>query len=168
MGKNDNIIIRNSSINDLPAIVEIYNQAIIEKNSTADLSPFTTTDKQEWYSQHNDSYPILVAESNGIVVGWISISPYRKGREALKYTVEVSYYIHKEYRGKGIGDKLLKSILVESKEIGYKTIFAIIFETNIPSIKLLKKNNFEKWGLLKDVVEIDGKIISHLYFGRKL
>jgi L-amino acid N-acyltransferase len=153
----------------LEQIVEIYNQAILTMQVTGDLKPFKTEQKREWFLEHeNDKYPLLAAEYNNKIIGWISISPYRKGREALIKTVEVSYYIDCNFRKKGIGTKLLVEMIKRSNEIGYKTMFAILFDNNIGSIKLLEKNNFEKWGFLPDVVEINGKTYGHLYYGRKI
>jgi L-amino acid N-acyltransferase YncA len=134
------IITRYVLENDLAEIVEIYNQAILTKSVTGDLTPFKTDEKRKWFFEHkSNTYPILVAVFNNKIVGWISISPYRLGREALNKTVEVSFYIHNNFQKKGIGDMLLKEIIIKCQEIGYKTIFAILFETNIGSIKLLEK-----------------------------
>lgn len=57
---------------------------------------------------------------------------------------------------------------IKTKDLGYQTLFAIIFDTNIGSVKLLEKYNFEKWGFLPDAAEIDGNKISHIYYGKKL
>ncbi|MBP9718224.1 N-acetyltransferase [Candidatus Gracilibacteria bacterium] len=162
------ILIRDAVEKDLKEIVEIYNQAIVAKISTSDIATFNVEDKREWFEEFSKEYPILVAEYEGKVVGWISISPYRKGREGLKNTIMVSYYVHNEYKRKGVGDKLLKEMLERSKALGYKNIFGIIFDINIGSIKLLEKNGFKRWALLPDVVEIEGRIYSHLYLGRKI
>jgi len=55
-----------------------------------------------------------------------------------------------------------------AKKLGYKTIFAIVLDKNIGSTKLLEKNNFEKWGFLPEVAEIDGKNLGHVYYGKNL
>jgi len=163
------INIRYALEKDMEDLVKIYNQAILSRTATGDITPFKTIEKKDWFLEHNkNNYPILTAEHNDKVVGWISISPYRKGREALRKTVEVSYYIENSFQRKGIGNKLLNEIIKVSKELGYKTIFTILFDINIGSIKLLKKNGFEKWGELPGVVEVDGNIFSHVYYGRKI
>jgi len=101
--------IRIAKESDLQAIVEIYNQAVKSKFETADIEEIELKNKHEWFYNHNpDSYPILVYEKNKTVVGWISISPYREGRKALRFTVEISYYVHKEYKRQGIGSDLIK------------------------------------------------------------
>ena len=163
------IHIRYAVTNDLKEIVEIYNQAINNRSSIAFTNELSIEDRKEWFNEHlQDKYPILVAVQNNKVLGWISVSPYRKDRQALSKTVEVSYFVHNDFKRKGLGNRLLNEMLLKAKELGYKTVFAIVFDKNIGSIKLLEKNNFEKWGFLPEVAEIDNKILSHVYYGRKI
>jgi len=158
--------IRLAKINDLKSIVEIYNQAVLTKKSTADLTQVKITDRIDWFYEHSPGkYPIYIAEVDEIVTGWISLSPYRKGREALRHTAEVSYFIDNRYQRQGIGTSLIDFIIMECKKIDIKNIFAIVLENNKASIKLLKKFNFNKWGYMPDVAEFDGAPCGHLYFG---
>jgi len=164
-----NINIRHALEKDLTEIVEIFNQAITTRTSTGYLNEVTHEERKEWFFQHtNKKYPILVAEQNNTIAGWISIDPYRKGRKAFEKTVEVSFFIHNDYKRKGIGNELLQAMMKTAKKLGYKTIFAIVLDKNIGSTKLLEKNNFKKWGFLPEVAEIDGEILSHVYYGKKL
>ena len=104
---------------DLPAIVEIYNQAIRERNKTADLYEYTVAERIEWFNSHTDSkYPLFVAEDENGIVGYSSISPYRESRPALLRTAELSYYVHFEHHRKGIGSKLVNWAIGYSSEKG--------------------------------------------------
>ena len=170
---NDNtrkmLNIRYASEKDLKEIVEIFNQVINTRTSTGYLNEVTVEERKERFSEHTkEKYPILVTEQNKKIVGWISIDPYRKGRKAFEKTVEISCFVHKEHKRKGIGDQLLHKIMQTAKKLGYKTIFAIVLDKNIGSRKLLEKNNFEQWGFLPDVAKIDGNTLSHVYYGKKL
>jgi L-amino acid N-acyltransferase YncA len=86
----------------------------------------------------------------------------------LDKTVEISYYVHDDYQNMGIGNVMLKEMIEVCKSFGYKTIIAIVFNINAASIRLLEKNEFQKWGCLPDVVEIDGNTYSHLYYGKQI
>lgn len=151
---------------DIEDITKIYNQIIETKISTAHVTPVTAKDRMAWYQDHKSSrYPIYVAEIDNKVIGWILLSPYRKGREALKCTAEISYFIHQKYQRKGIGTKLVAYILKKSKELNFKNLFAIVLERNIGSIILLKKFDFVQWGFLPNVAEFDNIPCGQFYFG---
>ena len=162
-------IIRHAGENDLREIIEIFNQAIRTRTSTGYLREFTVEERKEWFHEHTkENYPILVAEQNKKIVGWICIDPYRKGRGAFTKTVEVSFFIHNDFKRKGIGSELLQAMMNTAKKLEYATIYAIVLNKNIESMRLLEKNNFKQWGFLPEVAEIDGKILGHVYYGKKL
>ncbi len=162
------IKIRHACENDLAAIVEITNQAI-RSRKVGFLNEFSVNERREWFNEHApDDCPILVAEYNASVIGWVSISPYRKGREAFRKTVEVSYFIHSDYQGRGIGTALLSEIIRTSNLLRKSVMLAIIFHTNTGSIRLLEKHDFQLWGVMPEVAEIDGETLDHVYYGRKL
>ena len=86
----------------------------------------------------------------------------------MRFTAEVSYYIHQDYQGQGIGSKLMSFAIKKGKELNFKTLLAILLAFNVPSIKLLEKFNFSKWGCLPNIADFDGEVCSHLYYGLKL
>ncbi|MBN1599283.1 MAG: N-acetyltransferase [Bacteroidales bacterium] len=161
--------IKNAKYNDLKEIVEIYNQAIRTRHSIGFLNEFKVDERTDWFMEHDQGrYPILVARYDKKVVGWVSLSPYRKGRQAFNKAVEVSYFIHEDFQKMGIGTLLLKEILHIARRLSYKNVVAIIFDINLGSVKLLEKFGFERWGFLPDIAEIDGVKINHCYYGLKL
>lgn len=161
--------IRLAKDTDLVSLVEIYNQAIVTKRCTADTETFQVEDRLSWFEDHQSKeYPLYVYEADNNVVGYLYFSGYRPGRKAMQHTAEVSYYLHNDYQGKGIGTKLMTFALNEGKELGFKTLLAILLAINVPSIKLLEKFGFEEWGCLPDIANFDGELCSHLYYGLKL
>ncbi len=163
------IKIQIGSIADLESIIEIYNQAIASKNSVAYLNPVKVEDRINWFKEHDEKkYPIIVAKQNANILGWISLSPYRPGRLALRFTAEVSYFVHNKYQIQGIGTQLLDFIIKNYNQYHIKTLFVIVLEFNIGSIKLLEKFGFEKWGYLPRIADFDGKEVGHFYYGLRL
>lgn len=161
--------IRLALLNDLPIIVNIYNQAILKKGLTADLDLQDVSAKTSWFEQHKpDRYPIFVALKNDEIVGWVSLSPYREGRKALQRTTEVSLYLHENHIGKGFGSIMMQQIMAEAKQIGYTTMIAILIANNEKSIGLFTKFNFALWGLLPGIVEIGDQKLNHCIYGRSL
>lgn len=163
------MIIRLANYKDLDSINEIYNQSIPSKISTADLSPVSIDKRIEWFNNHDNSkYPVFVGVLNDMIIGWISLSPYRPGRMALRHTSEVSYYIHKDFQKKGIATQLMDFIIKNAPEYEIKNLLAILLETNKGSIRLLKNFNFRQWGYLPNVADFDGQECSQLYYGLRI
>ena len=161
--------IRIAELEDLESIVEIYNQAVKAGQKTADTSPVTVKDRLQWFQNHTpEKYPIVVAEIENKVVGYLTISAYRPGRVAVRYTAEVSYYIHFDYHRKGIASKLLKHALDICSSLNIKTLFAILLDSNHGSYKLLEKYGFEKWGHMPAVADFDGVEVGHYYYGLRV
>jgi L-amino acid N-acyltransferase YncA len=162
-------MIRIATATDLPAIVEIYNEAVAERFATADLTPVTLERREQWFAEHDPSaFPIYVFVEDGLVRGWCSLSCYRSGREALLGSAEISYYVASSARGRGVGSALLRHAILEAPGLGKRVLFAILLEKNRASVRLMEKCGFELWGRLPDVALIEGELVSHLYYGRKV
>lgn len=162
-------MIRIGLLGDLPAIVAIYNEAVEERFATADLRPVTTAERTAWFHEHDPlTLPIYLFEEGGEVAGWCSFSAYRPGREALGGTAEMSYYLRRTARGRGIASALVRHAVSEAPRTGKRVLFAIVLEKNAASIRLMQRCGFALWGRLPDVASIDGELVSHLYYGRKV
>ncbi len=161
--------IRTANENDFVDIVKIYNHAVNEKFTTADTDYVTVESRKEWFAQHSpETYPIYVAEQDEEMIGWCSLSPHRPGRKALRKVAEISYYIHKDHRRKGVANSLITHTIESAKALGFKNLISILLELNKPSIYILEKFGFEKWGHLPNVAEIDGVICGQYIYGRKI
>ncbi|PKQ63308.1 hypothetical protein BZG01_15900 [Labilibaculum manganireducens] len=154
---------------DLPAINDIYNQAVRKRYCTADLDEITLEQRIKWFEGHQpNQYPVFVAVENDRLIGWICYSAYRAGRRALQSAAEVSYYIDEEHLQKGIGSQLMQFAIDEAPKYQFKSLFAILLAENLASLKLLEKFGFERWGLMPHVADIDGETCDHLYYGRRV
>ena len=162
-------MIRIAEFHDLERIVEIYNQAIDARFQTGFMERISVPDRVDWFHQHTPSaFPLFVYESEGSVIGWVSVSPYRSGRAALKYTVEISYFVDNRHLKKGVGTQLLQHALNACLLLHYKAALAIVIDKNAASVALLEKFGFEQWGRLPGVVDFDGVVCGHLYYGKSL
>ncbi len=163
------LIIRPALFEDLTSIVEIYNQAIRSRKATGNMWEFTVKQRVNWFKQHNnESFPIYVAELNNDVVGYVNLSAYRPGREAMNKIAEVSFFLEYSFRGQGIGSALLKHVIEDCPRIGKETLLAFLLDVNHESIHLLNKFKFEEWGRLPGTIEIDGTKYDHLIYGINL
>ena len=152
---------------DLPAIVAIYNEAVATPGATADLEPVTVASREAWFASHQTpSHPILVAEREGVLLGWASLSPHRPGRAAVQGAAEVSYYVASHARRQGVARHLVREAIAHARAHGLHHLFTWVLEVNIPSIRLLEGLGFELWGRLPDIADLgDGRRTSHVIHG---
>lgn len=163
------MIIRDAHQKDFADIINIYNHAVDEKFATADTEYVTFESRRNWFEQHSPgTYPIYVAEENGEVIGWCSLSPHRPGRKALRTVAEISYYIHKDHRRKGIANNLIRHTIDSAKALHFRNLISILLDENKLSIHLLEKFGFEKWGHLPEVADFNGVICGQFIYGKKL
>jgi len=161
--------IRIANENDWERIIEIYNQAVKTGFSTADISPVSVESRADWLREHaEDQYAIYIEENEEEIMGWCSISPYRSGRMALRYTAEISYYIAMNYWRRGVASLLIKYAIEDCTRLGIKTLFGILLDTNEVSINLLKTFGFERWGYMPNVADFNGHECGHLYMGKRI
>jgi L-amino acid N-acyltransferase YncA len=159
--------IRVAGREDWPKVAEIYNQALEDKYATADTEPISPESRREWFELHSrEQYPIYLAESDGEIVGWCSLSPYRPGRKALQTVAEISYYVHRAYRRRGVADVLMEYALKNSAGLGFRNLMAILLDQNTASIRLLEKHGFRCWGHLPDIADFNGTICGQFIYGR--
>ena len=162
-------MIRTAQFGDLERIIEIYNQAIDAKFQTGFTERVKVEDRVGWFYEHvPGKYPLLVYIVDDKVAGWFSISPYRAGRDALRFTTEISYFVHSDYRKMGIASQLLVYGINACRQLHFKTAIAIILDKNVASIKLMEKFGFHKWAFLPGVADFDGVECNHVYYGMKL
>ena len=153
--------IREAKESDLGRITEIYNQAILTTTATFDTEPKTTEERKEWFQKHSEKYPLIVAELEGRVIGWASLTPW-SDRCAYSDTAEISLYIDEAYRGKGIGKKLMSEIMEAGHRAKLHTVIARISEGNEVSVQMHKKAGFIIIGNMREVGRKFGKLLDVL------
>ncbi|WP_217594623.1 GNAT family N-acetyltransferase [Cohnella sp. GbtcB17] len=141
---------------DLSDIVAIYNSTIAGRQVTADLEPVSVESRIGWFDAHRpDRHPLWVLRKERCVAGWLSFSSYHS-RAAYDATAELSIYVAESERGQGLGDLLIRHAIAAAPPLGIKTLVGLVFGHNEPSLRLLGKHGFERWGLLPRVAELDG------------
>lgn len=135
------VMIREMTKNDWDRVSAIYMQGILSGRSTFNTE---CPSYEEWDAGHIKECR-YVYEKEGEVLGWISISP-TSGRRVYRGCVEMSVYVDENYRGKGIGTKLIKKLISEAIDAGYWSIYSAIISINKASISVHKKCGFREIG----------------------
>lgn len=153
-------MIRRAEKRDIPALMAIYNDAILHTTATFDTEIKDMEDRKAWFEEHTGRYAIYIYEECGNVAGYASLSRYRD-RKAFDPAVELSIYIHKDYRGRGIGRSLMEETLSHAErceEIG--TVISLITSGNAASIHLHESFGFSYCGQIKNAGVKFGKKLS--------
>lgn len=139
-------IFQKAQIEDLERIVQIYNESIPSRMSTADIEPIPSKERHSWFVQRDWSrYPIWVIKEEATILGWCAIGPFY-GRKAYEGIGEISIYLSLQFQQKGIGRAALSFIIIEAKKIQFHTLLAYVFEQNSPSMKLFDLAGFRPFG----------------------
>jgi phosphinothricin acetyltransferase len=142
--------IRSFEIKDTQSILEIINYNIL--NSTA-LYDYKTRDydtqKTILEEKIEKGFPVIVAESDGKIVGFGMYSEFRF-REAYKFTVEHSVYVSSDEMGKGIGKKIMTQLIIIAKAQGLHTMIGVIDSENKSSIIFHEQFGFKTVGIIKE------------------
>ncbi len=141
---------RDARKGDLPALLEIYNQAVLTSPATFDLGPQTLAQRRKWFAEHGKSHPLVVAEARGKVLGYASLSRFRD-KPGYSRSAEDSVYVHRDFQGKGVGKALMKEILERAVDLGYHTVVAGIVPPNEASVRLHEGLGFVYVGNFKEV-----------------
>ncbi|MET3645670.1 GNAT family N-acetyltransferase [Phyllobacterium ifriqiyense] len=152
------MIVRAAVESDLPIILEIYNDAVLNTTAIWNETLVDLDNRKAWLlDRQSKSFPVLVSVNNeGQVTGYASFGDWR-AFEGYRHTVEHSVYVHKSARGGGIGKMLMLALIEKARELGKHVMVAGIESGNEASIRLHEKLGFQVVGHLPEVGTKFGK-----------
>lgn len=122
--------IRLATLHDIEDVLSIYNEGIEDRVATLETETKDLTYMLNWFQNHQNRYPVIVAERLGEITGWASLNKYNT-RKAYDGVADLSVYIKRTLRGKGIGGKLLSVLKhMQKKMIFIKLFFQLFLLTN--------------------------------------
>jgi phosphinothricin acetyltransferase len=143
--------IRDAAPPDLPFILRVFNQAILETTSTWRIRPTTLADRAAWLDERRCcGFPVLIAELDGVALGFASYGPFRPW-EGYRFTVEHSIYVDRPSRGRGVGTALLDELTRRAAAAGHHAMVAGVAADNAVSIRLHERAGFVQAGRLTEV-----------------
>jgi phosphinothricin acetyltransferase len=145
------MIIRNANENDLPQLLEIYNDIILNTTAVYQYQAHSLDMRKEWFTtKRQQGFPVFVAEDGNGIVGFSTLGTFRNW-QAYKYSVENSVYVASHSRGKGIGKLLMPPLIRAAIQMEMHTVIASIDATNEASLQLHKNFGFEEVAHFKEV-----------------
>jgi phosphinothricin acetyltransferase len=144
------INIRPYKTDDTQAILDIVNHNILHSTSLYDYN-IRSYEQQKTILEEkiNKNFPVIVAELDGIVVGFGMYSEFRF-REAYQFTVEHSVYVSEDFQSKGIGKQLLQELINLARKQKLHTMIGVIDSENQSSVVFHEKFGFKTVGIIKE------------------
>lgn len=151
--------LREAMAKDIIDIQTIYNQGIEDRIATLETETKDFSYMEDWFDKHSGRYKVIVAEHKGRIVGWASLNQYNN-RCAYDGVADLSVYISRVYRGKGIGKQLLLELETLAKENDFHKMVLFTFPFNQSGQGLYKKMGFREVGVFKNQGILDGKFVD--------
>ncbi|MGB4488108.1 GNAT family N-acetyltransferase [Pseudomonas veronii] len=144
-------MIRDATEQDLPAIRDIYNDAVLNTTAIWNEQLVDLANRQAWFTARQaQRYPILVAVDNDEVTGYASFGDWRPF-EGYRYSVEHSVYVRNDQRGKGLGPRLMQALIERARTGGKHVMVAAIESSNQASLRLHERLGFSTTGQMPQV-----------------
>ena len=152
---------------DLPAIHEIYNDAVLTTTASYDYEPRPFEYRVSWFEAHEQQgLPVFVAVDDAKqILGWSSLSRFHD-RKGYQFTVENSVYVAAAHRGRGVGKVLMPPLIETARELGLHAIIAVIDAENRVSVRLHERFGFVPVGHFKQVGFKFGRWLDVVYLER--
>jgi len=164
--KTDSLILRPAREMDMPAVQAIYAIHVLTGfGSFEEVPPSTEEMKRRWLAIADQGFPYLVAVdgATGQIHGYAYAGPYRP-RSAYRYTVEDSVYVAPESQRKGVGRRLLGTLIDEASRMGKRQMIAVIGDSgNAASITLHRSLGFVDAGILCAVGYKQGRWVDSVF-----
>ncbi|MFX1466159.1 MAG: GNAT family N-acetyltransferase [Promethearchaeota archaeon] len=162
--KQNDIIVRFSSKEDIISLKKMFNKVVREKRFLPTLEEIEEIGN-EWLDHRYQDFSI-VAEIQGELVGQIQLE--RLEDDATQHVCEIGIIVDPDYRGIGVGSKLLEKAIQTAKHLGFEKICLSTFHTNSNAISLYKKFGFQEVGRRKKQFKIADEYIDEILMEREI
>lgn len=152
--------VRNAESKDMIRITEIYNQGIEDRVATFETRLRDAGEMSEWLLDRESRYPVLVIEDEqGTVQGWASVNSYNS-RCCYSGVGDLSIYLDRDMRGKGLGKLLLEGLMISAQKQGFRKLILNAFDSNVAAKKLYLAMGFRHVGTYEKQGLMDGEYVD--------
>lgn len=169
MTKKPPIVVRDVTDADMARIQEIYAHHVLTGGGSFEQVPPDTAEMtRRRDAVRAEGYPYIIAEIDGLVVGYAYAGRYRP-RPAYLYSVENSVYVDQQAHRRGIGVALLTELIDRCTAAGYRQMVAVIGDSeNHGSIRLHRKMGFHQVGIVEAIGFKFGRWLDSVIMQRPL
>ena len=132
--------VRPASRADVPAILAIYNHAVLHTTASYDLEPQVLETRLAWFDLRvQEGWPVLVAEQargarEDRVVGWSTYGRFRD-KPGYRHSVEHSVYVAPDVQARGVGTALMRPLIERARQDGHHVMIAGVDADNAGSLR---------------------------------
>ena len=162
------VLLRQTTEADLPAITAIYGEAVSAGAGSFELkAPDVAEMTRRWRKRVVKGYPHIVATSGDAVIGYAYASRHRTS-PAYGFLVEDSVYVASDAHGAGVGRALLTELIKLCEGLKFRQMIALIGDENSSSVRLHDQLGFRRVGLIEGSAFKHGRWIDTLLMQRAL
>lgn len=160
--------IRDAAPPDAAAIARIYNQGIEDRTATLETQLRSAAERTAWLAARDARHPVLVAvedrprvddaprsASDDRVLGWASLNTFNP-RPAYDHVADISVYVDRDQRGRGVGESLLEALEQRARTLSYHKLVLAAFPTNARGMRLYERRGFRTVGVYDEQGLLDG------------
>lgn len=160
--------IRAAAEADLPAILAIYNDAVVNTTAIWNDDIVDLDNRRAWFAARTaQGYPVLVAEADGAVLGYASYGDFRPF-QGYRFTVENSIYVAAAARGRGAGARLLAALIDHASAAGKHVMVAGITADNAVSLRLHERQGFVETARMPELGFKFGRFLDLVFLQKRL
>jgi L-amino acid N-acyltransferase YncA len=160
-----------ATVDDLPAIVDIYNDVIATTTAIYRDDPVTREDRAAWLAERRaDGFPVLVArdERTGAAVAVGSYGWFKTAPSGYATTVEHTVLVAGAHRGTGVGTRLVQELIARARAAGFHMMVGLIDAANAGSIRMHERLGFRTVARMPEVARKDGAWVDLVIVQREL
>ena len=189
--------VRLAAAPDAEAICRIYNQGIEDRVATLETELRTPDERRQWLASRGPRHPVIVAELAGSIVagtvrpaliegglrearagsgsadnpsgtvGWASLNVFN-AREAYRFVADISVYVERGWRGRGIGRRLIEELVALGRAHAYHKLVLAAFPFNAAGMALYERSGFRPVGVYREQGILDGKWVDTIVMEKLL
>lgn len=145
------VIVRDAGEDDLPAILDIYNNAVLNETSIWNDDISDLAERGAWWQARvSRGFPVYVADVDDAVAGYGTFGEFRP-HQGYRFTVEHSIYVAASAQRRGIGSVLLTRLIAEARRLNMHAMVGGIAADNAASIALHVRFGFVERGRMPQV-----------------
>ena len=141
--------IRDAIPGDALALLDIYRPFVTDTAVSFELEPPTLAEFEARIASAQSKWAWLVAERDGRVIAWASLNRFNP-RPAYDHVADLSIYVQREWRGQGVGRRLLEALVARASELGYHKIVLAAFPWNEAGMRAYARAGFREVGIYRE------------------